>query len=195
RWIADRANALLAGGLHDVNRVPYQRALKVPTTHRHDYVSAYVNDLGSVIDMDAIRGAKLKLGVDPLGGAGVAYWPRIAERYGFALDVLNRTVDPTFRFMTADWDGKIRMGLRYGSRSARHRDSQRGPDEPESLSRGGYFISFPQPCRMAGGCRRRQDAGEQQPYRSCCCESRAETCRSSCRLQMVRRWPARWLAG
>ena len=109
RWIADRANALLAGGLHDVNRVPYQRALKVPTTHRHDYVSAYVNDLGSVIDMDAIRGAKLKLGVDPLGGAGVAYWPRIAERYGFALDVLNRTVDPTFRFMTADWDGKIRM--------------------------------------------------------------------------------------
>ena len=109
RWIADRANALLAVGLHGMKRAPYQRALNAPTTHPHDYVSAYVNDLGSVIDMDAIRGAKLRLAVDPLGGAGVAYWPRIADRYGFALDVLNRTVDPTFRFMTADWDGKIRM--------------------------------------------------------------------------------------
>src|ERR1019366_8930417 len=79
------------------------------TTHRHDYVSAYVNDLASVLDMDAIRGAHLNVGVDPLGGAGVAYWGRISERYGVPLTVLNDTVDPTFRFMSVDWDGKIRM--------------------------------------------------------------------------------------
>jgi len=109
RWIEDRANALLAGGLREVSRIPYARALKAPTTHRHDYISEYVNDLGDVVDMEAIRAAKLALGVDPLGGAGVAYWGRIAERYGFALSVLNTSVDPTFRFMTLDWDGKIRM--------------------------------------------------------------------------------------
>jgi phosphoglucomutase len=108
-WIEDRANGLLAGGLREVRRIPYESALKAPTTHKHDYVSEYVDDLGSVLDMDAIRAAKLALGADPLGGAGVAYWGRIAERYGFALTVLNATVDPTFRFMHLDWDGKIRM--------------------------------------------------------------------------------------
>jgi phosphoglucomutase len=108
-WIEDRANGLLAGGLREVRRIPYENALKAPTTHKHDYVSAYVDDLGSVVDMDAICAAKLALGADPLGGAGVAYWGRIAERYGFALSVLNASVDPTFRFMPLDWDGKIRM--------------------------------------------------------------------------------------
>jgi phosphoglucomutase len=83
--------------------------LTAPTTHKHDYISEYVNDLGEVVDMEAIRAAKLVLGADPLGGAGVAYWGRIAERYGFRLSVLNTSVDPTFRFMTLDWDGKIRM--------------------------------------------------------------------------------------
>jgi phosphoglucomutase len=109
RWVEDRANALLAGGLREVSRVPYASALKAPTTHKHDYVSEYVEDLGDVVDMEAIRAAKLAMGVDPLGGAGVAYWGRIAEHYGFALSVLNTSVDPTFRFMTLDWDGKIRM--------------------------------------------------------------------------------------
>jgi len=109
RWIEDRANQLLEGGLRQVLRMPYEGARKVSTTHRHDYVSAYVNDLGSVLDMDAIRGAQLNVGVDPLGGAGVAYWGRISERYGVPLTVLNDAVDPTFRFMSVDWDGKIRM--------------------------------------------------------------------------------------
>ena len=109
RWVEDRANALLADGLREVSRIPYGSALKASTTHKYDYVSVYVNDLGNVVDMDAIRAAHLAIGVDPLGGAGVAYWGRIAERYGFALSVLNTCVDPTFRFMTLDWDGKIRM--------------------------------------------------------------------------------------
>ena len=109
KWIEDFANDLLSNGLEGVKRMTYAKALTAATTHRYDFVSAYVNDLGSVIDMQAIKSAGLKLGVDPLGGAGVAYWPRIGERYGLNLTVVNRAVDPTFRFMTRDWDGKIRM--------------------------------------------------------------------------------------
>jgi phosphoglucomutase len=107
--IEKNANALLEAGLKGVRRVPWERAITARTTHRHDYTSAYVADLGNVVDMKAIRRARLKIGVDPLGGAGVHYWPRIAEHYKFALDVLNTEVDPTFRFMTVDWDGRIRM--------------------------------------------------------------------------------------
>jgi phosphoglucomutase len=95
--------------LKEVRRVTYDQALRAGTTHRYDYISGYVNELASVIDMDAVARSGLKLGVDPLGGAGVAYWPRIAERYKLNLDVVNKTVDQTFRFMTLDWDGKIRM--------------------------------------------------------------------------------------
>jgi phosphoglucomutase len=109
KWIENEANRLLAGGLAEVKRVPYARALKASTTRPHDFLAAYVEDLGGVVDFDAIAGAGLKLGVDPLGGAGVAYWPRIAERWRFKLEVLNAAADPTFRFMTRDWDGKIRM--------------------------------------------------------------------------------------
>jgi phosphoglucomutase len=109
QWIQDRANAILAGGLTDVRRVSYMRALKADTTHRHDYVSEFVNDLNSVIDLDAIRGAGLNLCADPLGGAGVAYWPRIAEKYGLKLTIRDIHPDPTFRFMRLDWDGRIRM--------------------------------------------------------------------------------------
>jgi len=109
KWIEEKANAFLADGLRGVKRIPYERALKAATTHRHDYISAYVGDLASVIDFDVIRGAKLKLAVDPLGGAGVAYWPAIEDRYQLGLQVLNTTVDATFRFMSVDWDGKIRM--------------------------------------------------------------------------------------
>jgi phosphoglucomutase len=108
-WIEDRANALLDAGLNGVVRMPYARARQAATTARHDYVEAYVADLDGVVDMDALRGVPLKLGVDPLGGAGVCYWGRIAERYGLDLDVVNDAVDPTFRFMRVDWDGKIRM--------------------------------------------------------------------------------------
>jgi phosphoglucomutase len=92
-----------------VKRIPFERALRAPTTHRHDYLHTYVDDLGNVIDMDIIRGANIRLGVDPLGGAGVHYWRPIAERYGLNLAVVNEAVDPTFRFMTVDWDGQIRM--------------------------------------------------------------------------------------
>ena len=109
KWIEDRANAILAGGMKDVRRVDYQAALGSPNTHRFDYVSSYVNDLGAVIDFDPIRNAHPPLGADPLGGASVAYWGRIAEKYGFPLTVVDQTVDPTFRFMHVDWDGKIRM--------------------------------------------------------------------------------------
>jgi phosphoglucomutase len=109
KWIEDRANASLADGLHSVKQVPYSKAIKAATTHRHDYVSAYVNDLGSVIDFVPISSAGLKLGVDPLGGAGVDYWARIGEKYRLNLTVVNKYVDQTFRFMTVDWDGKIRM--------------------------------------------------------------------------------------
>ena len=108
-WIEAKANALLETHLAGVKRMPYERALRAPTTHRHDYLKAYVNDLGNVIDMGVIRSAKLRLGVDPLGGAGVHYWARIAERHALNLTVVNGAVDPTFRFMTVDWDGQIRM--------------------------------------------------------------------------------------
>jgi phosphoglucomutase len=108
-WIQDRANALLAAGLRGVTRIPVERARRASTTHRHDYMSAYVGDLGHVIDMDAIREATIDLGVDPLGGAGVHYWARIGERYKLALTITSEVVDPTFSFMTVDYDGKIRM--------------------------------------------------------------------------------------
>ncbi len=109
RRIEERANAILGAGLAGVRRIPLSRALAAPTTRRHDYVGGYVGDLGTVVDMDAIRDSRLRIGVDPLGGSGVAYWGPIAERYGLDLAVVNETVDPTFRFMTCDWDGKIRM--------------------------------------------------------------------------------------
>jgi phosphoglucomutase len=108
-WIQNRANELLADGLRGVLRIPLQRAMHAATTHRHDYLDAYIGDLGAVIDFDAIRGANLTLGVDPLGGAGVFYWGMIAERYRVPITVVSEVVDPTFRFMTVDWDGRIRM--------------------------------------------------------------------------------------
>jgi len=104
-----RANELLRDSLRGVRRVPYRRALRASTTHRHDFIAAYVPDLANVIDFGAIRAAGLRIGVDPLGGAGVHYWQPIADRYQLDLTVVNTQVDPTFRFMTVDWDGKIRM--------------------------------------------------------------------------------------
>jgi len=108
-WIGAKANEFIENGLQGLKRIPFEKAIRAPTTHRHDYLNAYINDLANVIDMDAIRGAKIAMGVDPLGGAGVHYWRPIAERYGLNLTVVNEAVDPTFRFMTVDWDGQIRM--------------------------------------------------------------------------------------
>lgn len=108
-WIEARANVLLESSLKGVQRIPHAQALSASTTHRHDYLNAYVSDLGSMLDMDAIRSANIRMAVDPLGGAGVHYWGQIAERWGLNLTVVTEIVDPTFRFMTVDWDGRIRM--------------------------------------------------------------------------------------
>jgi phosphoglucomutase len=109
RWIQDRANELLASGAERVRRVPFQRAQQARTTHKHDYVGAYVGDLASVIDIGAVRGARLRIGVDPLGGASLAFWHAISERHDLGIEVVNKELDPAFAFMPVDWDGRIRM--------------------------------------------------------------------------------------
>ena len=109
KWIENRANDIIASGMSAIKRTSYAKALAASNTHRHDYTTTYVNDLASVIDFAAIASSGLTLGVDPLGGAGVHYWPRIAEKYHLPLQILNPNVDATFRFMTCDWDGRIRM--------------------------------------------------------------------------------------
>ena len=108
-WIEAEANRLLEARLDGVKRIAHAQALRAATTHRHDFLNGYVGDLGSVIDMDVIREAKVRMGVDPLGGAGVHYWGAIAERYRLDLSVISEIVDPSFAFMPLDWDGKIRM--------------------------------------------------------------------------------------
>jgi phosphoglucomutase len=109
KWIEDRANGFLAGDLSEVARIPYSRAIHDSRVHRHDYALPYIEDLPSVVDMAAISAAGIRIGADPLGGAGVHYWRRIGEHYALNLEVVNDVVDPTFRFMTVDWDGRIRM--------------------------------------------------------------------------------------
>jgi phosphoglucomutase len=109
REIEGRANGILESGPGEVRRVPFERALLAGTTRRYDYVGSFVSELGAVLDMEAIRGAGLSIGVDPLGGSAAAFWGPVAERYGLNLSVVNDSIDPTFRFMTLDWDGKIRM--------------------------------------------------------------------------------------
>ncbi|MFD9438289.1 phosphoglucomutase (alpha-D-glucose-1,6-bisphosphate-dependent) [Streptomyces sp. NPDC060006] len=108
-WIQDRANEIITAGLKDVRRIPHARALNAPGTGRHDFLGSYVADLPAVLDLDAIRSAGVRIGADPLGGASVAYWGRIAEEHRLDLTVVNPLADPTWRFMTLDWDGKIRM--------------------------------------------------------------------------------------
>ncbi|MEU8670368.1 MULTISPECIES: phosphoglucomutase (alpha-D-glucose-1,6-bisphosphate-dependent) [Streptomyces] len=108
-WIQDRANALIEAGMGVVRRMPYAQALAADTTHRYDFLTTYVDDLPSVLDLDAVRDAGIRIGADPLGGASVAYWGRIAERHRIDLTVVNPLADPTWRFMTLDWDGRIRM--------------------------------------------------------------------------------------
>ena len=109
KWIENRANDLLRPGATGIKRTSYDAARRAATTRSHDYLTNYVADLGNILDLNVIRDSKIRMGVDPLGGAGVHYWPRIAERYRLDLTVVNDAVDPTFRFMTLDWDGKIRM--------------------------------------------------------------------------------------
>jgi len=108
-WIESNANTFLANSLDDVKRMSFSNALRAPTTHKHDFLNTYVGDLNKVVDLNAVRDAKIRLGVDPLGGAGIDYWPRIEEQYGLDLTIVNKSIDHTFRFMSVDWDGKIRM--------------------------------------------------------------------------------------
>jgi len=108
-WIEHRANTLLQEGVGRISRIPFERALRASSTHRYDFLDIYVNDLPNVVDLAAIRSAGIRMGVDPLGGAGVDYWPAIAERHGLQLEVVNPLVDATFRFVPLDWDGQIRM--------------------------------------------------------------------------------------
>ncbi len=108
-WIEAQANVFLENGLKGVKRISFEKARRASTTHHYDYLNTYIEDLAHVLDMHAIREAKINLGVDPLGGAGVHYWEPIAERYGLDLTIVNQAVDPTFRFMSVDWDGQIRM--------------------------------------------------------------------------------------
>ena len=109
KWVENRANELIESGLEDVKRMPFAQARKAASTHEHDFLGSYVTDLAEVVDFDAIRGAGVHMGVDPLGGAGVHYWARIAEQYRLDLTVVSTEVDPQFAFMTVDWDGQIRM--------------------------------------------------------------------------------------
>ena len=108
-WIEQKANAIIADGLRGVARLPFERARSASTVHPYQYLDSYVSELPSVIDLEAVRESKVRIGVDPLGGASVAYWDAIGDRYGLNLEVVNHVIDPTFRFMTVDWDGQIRM--------------------------------------------------------------------------------------
>lgn len=109
KWVQDRANEILKNKNREVKRIPYATAIKASTTHIYDFVTPYVHDLSSIIDIDSIKAAGIRLGADPLGGSNIGYWEPIAEHYGLNITVVNKTVDPTFRFMTLDHDGKIRM--------------------------------------------------------------------------------------
>ena len=172
-WIEAKANEFLEKKLAGVKRISREKALRAGTTHRHDYLNTYVGDLANVLDMDVIRSSKISLGADPLGGAGVHYWRPIAERYGLNLAVVNPDVDPTFRFMTVDWDGRIRMDpsspyamqsligiegsirgrlrMRYGPRPARDRHAHGGAASTQCVSGGGRPLPLPAPAECGPG--------------------------------------------
>lgn len=134
-WIADRANELLRSGVGQVRRVSLETALAAPTTRRHDFLSAYIDDLPNVLDLDLIRASGLRIGADPLGGASVEYWGAIAERHGLDLTVVNPRVDPRWEFMTLDWDGKIRMDCSSPSAMASLVNAMKG-DAPFDIATG-----------------------------------------------------------
>ncbi|CAM5513169.1 hypothetical protein SHIRM173S_11268 [Streptomyces hirsutus] len=208
-WIQDRANEIIRGGLEDVRRIPYARALTAPGTGRYDFLGTYVADLPSVLDLEAIRTAGVRIGADPLGGASVDYWGRIAEQHGIDLTVVNPLTDPTWRFMTLDWDGKIRMDCSSPHAMAslierrdrfdiatgndadadrhQHRHPGRRPDEPEPLPRHGHPVPLRAPRAVARRGRCRQDAGVLRDDRPGSRRSEARTGRGARRLRVVRR--------
>ena len=205
-WIQRRANDLLKTNNAEVKRMPLAAALRATTTHEQDYVRAYVEDLRNVVDMDAIRSAGLKLGVDPLGGAAVHYWEPIVELYGLDITVVNKVVDPQFGFMTVDHDGQIRMdcsspyamarlvGLKDKFRVAfaNDPDSDRhgivtpgGLDEPEPFFGRRDSLSADAPAELADTSGGRQDAGQQQHDRPRGEPARPQVVGSAGRIQMV----------
>ena len=214
-WIQDRANALLQAGNAEVKRVPFAEAVKAATTHQDDFVLPYVDDLANVIDMDAIRAAGLKLGVDPLGGAAVPYWGPIADSYGLDITVINPAVDPTFRFMTVDHDGKIRMDCsspyamaslvelkdRFDVAFGNDPDSDRhgivtpsaGLMNPEPLPGRRDPLPADPPPRLARRRGGRQDAGQQRHDRPRGAGPGPDARRGAGRLQVVRAGPVRRL--
>ena len=184
QWIERRANAFIADGLRGVARLPFERARSASTIHPYKYLDTYVRDLSSVVDLQVVRESKVRIGVDPLGGASVAYWDAIGDRYGLNLEVVNHTIDPTFRFMTVDWDAQIRMdpsspyamasmvGLkeRFDIAFASDTDADRhgivsrshgllDPNHYLSVAISYLFTNRPQ--WLANSCRR-QDCGQQQ---------------------------------
>jgi phosphoglucomutase len=157
-WIERRANELLANP-RQVNRLPWARAIKAGNVHRHDYISPYVADLDNVIDMEVIRQSGIRIGADPMGGSGIAYWQPIAERYGLELERVNTSIDPTFRFMCVDRDGKIRMDC---SSKYAHRDALGGPAESQPLSFRRHLLPVCQPARLERRGRHWKNPGQQQ---------------------------------
>ena len=213
-WIADRANELIAAGLEGVARTPF-RDLDADTLGEYDFRDAYVRDLANIIDVEAIRRAGVRIGADPLGGASVEYWALIAEVHGLDLTVVNPDVDPTWRFMTLDWDEKIRMDpsspsamagarrpprrvrhphrQRRRRRPPRHRHARRRADEPQPLPRGRDRLPVLAPPGVAGGCRDRQDPRLVDDHRPRRRIARAHAARGAGRVQVVRAGPARRL--
>ena len=209
RWIENRANELLRNGNAEVKRVTFASAVKADSTQQEDFVLPYVRDLGNVVDIDAIHSAGLKLGVDPLGGAGGPYWEPINSVYGLDITIVNPTVDPTFSFMTVDHDGKIRMdcsspyamarlvGLKdqYRIAFANDPDADRhGIVTPSAgLMNPNHFLAvaihylLTHRPRLAHARRGRQDAGQQQHDRSGCAQAWPPAVRSAGRVQVVRR--------
>ena len=213
-WIENRANDLLKARNGSVKRMPFERALKAATTHEEDFIHPYVNDLSSIVDMEAIRAAGLSLAVDPLGGAGLPYWEPINSAYKLNIEIVNPVIDPTFSFMTVDHDGKIRMdpsspyamaGLVKLKDQYRVAFCQRrgcGPprychplrvDESKSLSFGGHTVSPHAPPGMADRRRSWENPRQQPDDRSRCAKTWPPALGNTGRFQVVRAWSHRRL--
>ena len=203
----------LEDGLRGVKRIPYDRARKAACVHRHDYIGPYVADLANVVDMEAIRASGVKIGIDPLGGAAVHYWQPIIERYGIAATIVSDAVDPTFRFMTADWDGKIRMDCsspyamarligmrdRFDVAFANDTDADRhgivtrsnGLMNPNHYLAAAIAYLFEHRPAWGRTCRGGQDHRQQRDHRPRGGKARPPAGRNPGRVQMVRRRPDR----
>ncbi len=209
RWVEERANGLLKLENRDVKRIPFERALRGSTTHERDFVMPYVEDLRNILDMEAIRASGVKIGVDPLGGAAVAYWEPIAATYGIDMELVNPVVDPTFSFMTVDKDGKIRMDcsspyamaslielrdkydVAFGNDTDCDRHGKRRPHESQPLPFRGHLVPFSESPAMAQRNGGRKDSREQQHDRPHHGSDGEESFRSTGGIQMVCGWPHR----